>query len=131
MKIRLVLALIVLAISFALPTFAQQKDTVDPQIAQQIRAFAAKFDEAFNKNDAVAVAALYTEDGVHAFHKTSYGRQNIEKSYAHDFQRWHPKNHVVTIDRLNAVGNDANAPLAAASDARGFDSRALCDVIGR
>jgi hypothetical protein len=32
MKIRLLLALVGLAIGFALPAFAQQKDTVDPQI---------------------------------------------------------------------------------------------------
>ena len=31
MKIRLVVALLGLAISFALPTFAQQTDTADPQ----------------------------------------------------------------------------------------------------
>ena len=35
MKIRSLLALAGLAISFAVPTFAQQKDTVDPRIAQQ------------------------------------------------------------------------------------------------
>ena len=32
MKIRLVVALVGLAISIALPTFAQQKDTVDPLV---------------------------------------------------------------------------------------------------
>jgi hypothetical protein len=31
MKMRLVVALVGLAISLALPTFAQQKDTVDPK----------------------------------------------------------------------------------------------------
>jgi ketosteroid isomerase-like protein len=107
MKIRLVIALAGLAISFALPTFAQQ--TVDPQVAEQIRVWATKFDEAFNKNDASAVADLFAESGVQAFHTTSYGRQKIEKSYAHDFQRWHPNNHMVTIDRLNAVGKDVRA----------------------
>jgi hypothetical protein len=38
MKIRLIVALVGLAISLALPTFAQQ--TIDPQIAQQIRTLA-------------------------------------------------------------------------------------------
>jgi uncharacterized protein (TIGR02246 family) len=109
MKIRHLFAIVGLAITFTAPVFAQQKITVDPQLAQQARVLAIKFDEAFNKNDAVAVAALYTEDGVHAFHTTSYGRQKIEKSYAHDFQRWHPKDHIVTIDRLNAVGKDVRA----------------------
>jgi hypothetical protein len=36
MKIRCLLALVGSAIGFALPTFAQQKDTVDPQIAEAI-----------------------------------------------------------------------------------------------
>jgi hypothetical protein len=36
MKIRLVVALVDLAIGFVLTTFAQQKDTVDPKICQQI-----------------------------------------------------------------------------------------------
>ena len=35
MKIRLIVALVGLAISFAVPTFAQQKDTADPRIVQQ------------------------------------------------------------------------------------------------
>jgi hypothetical protein len=43
MKIRFLLALVGLAISFALPGFAQQKDTVDPEVRQQIEAFGAGF----------------------------------------------------------------------------------------
>ena len=35
MKIRLAIALVGLAIGSVLPTFAQQKDMVDPQIAQR------------------------------------------------------------------------------------------------
>jgi hypothetical protein len=70
MKMRLIVALAGLAISFAVPTIAQQKNTIDPKIAQQIRALETKFDEAFNKNDAAAVAALYTED---AFYGTPHG----------------------------------------------------------
>jgi hypothetical protein len=42
MKIRLLPVLAGLAISFALPTFSQQKDTGDSQIAQQVRVLAAK-----------------------------------------------------------------------------------------
>ena len=105
MRIRLALALTGLAIGFVLPIFAQ-KDAIDPKLDQQIRALASKYDAAFNNNDAAAVAALYTEDGVNAFHRTSRGRQALEKSYAHDFERWHPNNHIVRIDRINAVGND-------------------------
>ena len=111
MKIRLLLALVGFAIGFALPIFAQEKDTVDPQIAQQIRALAIKFDEAFNRNDAAGVAAFYTEDGVDmlpwggAFH----GRQAIEKGWAGVFQSWHPSNQISKLDRLKAAGNEVRS----------------------
>ena len=62
MKTRLLGALVGLAISFALPTFAQEKETVDPQIIEQVNALFKKVDEAFNNNDAAAYAALRTED---------------------------------------------------------------------
>ena len=48
MKIRLVVALVGLAIGFTAPAFAQQKDTVDPQLAEQLRALSKKTGEAFN-----------------------------------------------------------------------------------
>jgi hypothetical protein len=67
MKIRLAVAPVGLAFGFDIPTFAQQKDTVDPRVEQQIRALAAKYDGASNEHDPVAVAALYTKDGVHAW----------------------------------------------------------------
>jgi hypothetical protein len=65
MKIRLLLTLVGLAIIFALPTFAQQNDTIDSQMHAQIEEqIDKKFDEAFNNGDAAALAALYTQDAV-------------------------------------------------------------------
>jgi hypothetical protein len=59
-----------LAVGFALPIVAQEKEEVkhfpftpipaDPQLVQQIEAINQKFDEAINKHDADAVAALFT-----------------------------------------------------------------------
>jgi ketosteroid isomerase-like protein len=106
MKIRLVVALLGWAIGFALPALAQEKDTVDPQIVQQIRTLASKYDAAFNNNDAAAVAELYTEDGAHGWHGTSHGRRAIEKSYALDFQSWHPRSRFTTVGRVSAVSNE-------------------------
>jgi hypothetical protein len=60
MKIRLAVALLGLAFGFAVPAFAQQKDAVDPQVADQLSALSKKTDEAFNSGDAAALAALYT-----------------------------------------------------------------------
>jgi len=59
MRIRLIDALLGLAISFAVPAFAQEKEEVNPfpfraiaagpQLIQQLEAINLKFDEAFNK----------------------------------------------------------------------------------
>jgi hypothetical protein len=50
-----------------------------------------KEDEAFNKNDAAALAALFTEDAVYVVPEGLFcGRQAIEKRYADVFQRRHP-----------------------------------------
>jgi uncharacterized protein (TIGR02246 family) len=108
MKIRLVVALVGLAIGFALPTFAQQ--TVDPKIEQQIRALAAKYDDAINRHDAAAVAALYTQDGVGQIPEQKlspgHGRQGIEKTFAHWFKNWQVGNYITTVDRVIAAGNE-------------------------
>lgn len=102
MKIRLLGALVGLAINFAVPTFAQEKETVDPQIAQQIRALSIKYDEAFNKNDAAALAALYTEDAVEvADTGPIYGREAIEKHFADVFKQVHVSNHLGKGDQYS------------------------------
>ena len=101
MKIRFLLALIGLAISFTLPTFAQQTNTPDPRIAQQrdllgdpkaldeFGVLATKQSEAFTNNDAAAVAALFTEDAVLVAPDGIFsGRQAIQKRYEDTFQRW-------------------------------------------
>ena len=56
MKIRYLLAIEGLAFSFVLPAVAQQKDTVDPQIAQEIRELTMKYEDALNEHDAEATA---------------------------------------------------------------------------
>ena len=68
MKIRYLLAIVGLAIGFALPTFAQGQNTVDPEARQQIETLFMKFGEAFNKRDPVAMAALFSRT------RFSYGR---------------------------------------------------------
>jgi len=52
MKIPLAVPLIGLAISFALPTYAQQKDLADPQTTQKVFASFKAWDEATNNQDA-------------------------------------------------------------------------------
>jgi uncharacterized protein (TIGR02246 family) len=113
MKFRSVVALVGLAIGFAWPTFAQQKGTVDPQIDQQIHTLAQKYDEAINKHDPAAVAALYTQDAVRVTalnNGTCHGRQAIEKAYArYDFGLWQVSNYFTNVNRINAVGNEVRS----------------------
>lgn len=99
MKTGSLLAVAGSVICFAVPAFAQ--NTADSKIVQQrdllgvakaIDVFGAlglKLDEAFNKNDASAIAALFTEDGILVAADGMFsGRQAIEKRYADMFQRW-------------------------------------------
>jgi hypothetical protein len=64
LKNRLLVALVGLAISFALPAFGQQMDTPDPQLRKALVAFNKKVDDGLNNNDAAALAALFTQDAV-------------------------------------------------------------------
>jgi hypothetical protein len=64
MKMRLLLALVGLAIGFVVPAFAQKKEEVDPKILAGIQANDKAFDDAFSKRDPAAIAALYSENAV-------------------------------------------------------------------
>ena len=107
MKIRLLVALTGLVISFAVPTFAQQTDTDNTKILQQIRALAIQYESAFNRHDADAVAALFAEDGVRvSSHGEVRGRPAIAKQFAkYEFQMWNCADLLKRIDRVYTVGN--------------------------
>ena len=55
MRIRLLPALAGLGIGSAVPALAQDRNTVDPQVRQEIEATLTKFEEAFNKHEATAM----------------------------------------------------------------------------
>ena len=120
MKMRFLCALVGLVIGFAVPAFAQQKDTVDPRISQQrdllgipdalavFGELSGKLDDAYNNKDAEAAAALFTEDAVLVTPDgVVFGRQAIEKRYADTFQRWPITDFLSRRDRLrlNAIDN--------------------------
>jgi ketosteroid isomerase-like protein len=99
MKTRLVGALAGLAISFALPIYAQQKDLANPQTTQKVFASFKAFDEAHNNSDAAAVAAYHARDAVFVTPEGPItGRQAIQKWHADLYQWWHPKNHITKVD---------------------------------
>jgi ketosteroid isomerase-like protein len=120
LKMRFALALVALAISFALPIFAQQTNTPDPRIVQQrdligvpeaLAEFSVlwmKEDEAYNSNDASALAALFTEDAVLVVPDGMFfGRLAIEKRYSEAFQQWPITTFSSQRYGLNAIDNAA------------------------
>jgi hypothetical protein len=96
MKIRSLLALVCLAISFAVPVLGQQTNTPDPQLRDALTALNKKFDEGVVNGDAAAIAALYTEDAVVVTFDAGpiYGRKAIEKNWADTFTKIHFSKHV-------------------------------------
>src|SRR6516165_8265902 len=99
MKIRLLLALVGLAISLALPIFAQQTNPPDPQLRQRLEAVIKKHTDALDKNDAAAVAANFTEDGVLVTPDGSvFGREAIQKYFEGVFKQVQLSNNVATPD---------------------------------
>jgi ketosteroid isomerase-like protein len=83
---RLLVTFAGLAISIAVPILAQEQNTVDPEIRQQIEAAHMKFEEAYNKQDAAAIAALFTQDAVEVLAwetagGLASGQQAIKKRY--------------------------------------------------
>jgi hypothetical protein len=94
MKIYLLLGLAVLAISFVVPTLAQEGNALDPQTRKQIEELNRKYDEAFNANNAVAVAALFTVDAVETGpERPVSGQPDIVERYLVLFQS-HPTSHI-------------------------------------
>ncbi|MGB8709969.1 MAG: nuclear transport factor 2 family protein, partial [Methyloceanibacter sp.] len=83
-----------------------------PQLRQLLDAKCKAYDEAVNSNDAAAVAANYTEDGVFVTDAGPvYGRQAIEKWHADSFQQWPRKNHISKADQysphiIGTAGNE-------------------------
>ena len=113
-----------LAISFAAPSLAQQKEeTGDSQMSAEGRSYDVSgqldekiknYDEAINRNDAAAVASLFTDDAIFVTYGGPLcGREAIEKQYAEWFKQWHHNNHldIKDSDSLRTVGTADNIAL--------------------
>jgi uncharacterized protein (TIGR02246 family) len=74
-------------------------------------ALSKKFDEAYDNNDAAAVAALFTEDAVLVTTQGPiYGREAIAKHYADVFRKVHFSNHIAKPDQYSphTIGTAGN-----------------------
>jgi ketosteroid isomerase-like protein len=110
MKTRSLRVVVGLAFCFALPLLAQESDTVSPETSQQIEAALKMREKAINKNDAAAVAALYTQDAASIRSWESEGglvsgQQAIEKRYATELAS-SPGEFVDKLARVCPAGNE-------------------------
>jgi len=89
-----------MAITFVvLSALAQEANAPDPKVREQFVALAKKFDDAWNKNDAAAMSALYADDAVIVDDTGPIqGRDAIAKHFADLFQNVHFSDHVVTVE---------------------------------
>ena len=97
-----------LAISFALPTYTQQKDLADPQTTQKLLAGVKADEEARNNNDPAAFAANYTRDAVFV---TTGGQSPVGERWNADvLQQLHPKKRAGKVDgnALHVIGTAGN-----------------------
>jgi uncharacterized protein (TIGR02246 family) len=111
MKKSRIVAILGLAITFASPSFSQQSDVADFQTTKSFFKSFGAYDQAFNDNDAAAIAAYYTRNAVLLTPEGPIqGREAIQKWYADLFQRVHPKNGVTSKDSmiLHAIGTAGN-----------------------
>jgi hypothetical protein len=72
-----------------------EQNTVDPEVRQQIEAVTKRREEAYNKYDAAAYAAFYTQDAVDFWSEegAAFGLPAIEKRYEVQFASYPAGNH--------------------------------------
>ena len=84
----------------------------DRGVIEQLGALGQRYHEAYENNDAAALAACYTWDAVIVTPQGPvYGRDAIENWYADQFERWHPKSQIdkVDPDSLRLIGTPGDA----------------------
>jgi len=109
MKMRFLFTVAGLAIGFTPLVLAQEQNTVDPEVRQQIEAVVMKFDEAYKQN-AAALAALYTQNAVQVWGWDTgsgavSGQQAIEKRFANDLASG-LTDHVSKLLQVYPVGDE-------------------------
>jgi ketosteroid isomerase-like protein len=109
MKMRFLFAFAALEIGLAVQALAPGLVNLsgDAKTLDEFIALSMKEAEAFNNNDAAALAALFADDAIYAAPEgVFYGRNAIEKRFADLFQRWHPTNFIGQTHKMNAMGNE-------------------------
>ena len=93
---------------FAIPVGAQPICDGPQDTCRALVDLTAKYSAAFNKNDAVALAALYTSDAVIVGEAPiASGREAIEKSFAGLFKGGGVSNHMASVIQVHVIGDMA------------------------
>jgi len=113
MRILLLVTLAGLAIGFAVPTSARENEAVDPEVRLEIEAALKQYDEAYNKPDVPALAALFTPDAIEVMGWMSEGggvsgQQAIEKRYASELAGG-ASDHLIRLIQLYPIGSEVCA----------------------
>jgi ketosteroid isomerase-like protein len=110
MKIGLLVVLVGLAIGFAVPVLAQEKEPTPAERDHQlVDEFNKKIDQAYNNNDAAALAGFYAKQAVLVTNTGPiYGREALEKYYTDLFKQVHFSHHLGKVDQYSPriVGNE-------------------------
>jgi uncharacterized protein (TIGR02246 family) len=96
---------LVLSIAYSTSAIAQQSH-LDPR--EQIEQLAATFSERYNKQDAAAIASMFTKDAVRVTSDSaaSVGPESIEEAFKTQFKTGF--RHIdLAIDQVSSVGADA------------------------
>ena len=124
MKIRLVVAFIGL-VSIALPALTET-NTPDLQLRESLITAIKKHTDALDKNDAAAVAANFTENGVLVTPDGPiFGRESIEKYYVGVFTQ------VQLSDNLAPVDDDSPHIIGTAGNEMWATGKYSCTVKGQ
>ena len=93
-------------------TFAQQTNTPDPQLREKLIAAIKKHTDALDKNDAAAVAACFSENGILVTPDgTFFGREAIDKHQVDEFKQVQLSNNLAPVDNdsphiIGTAGNE-------------------------
>ena len=107
----------------------EQTNTPDPQLRSQLDARSKKYDEAYDSNDAAAVASFFTEDAVLVTDRGPIsGREAIEKYHADMFKQFQISNHIGKADQYSphAIGTAGDEALARDRSSSHPVTRSIC-----
>ena len=75
---------------------------------EEFEALGSKYVQAFNRNDAAAMAALYADDGIAITPDGWFeGHDAIQQWYESMFRRWQPSKSLWQTERLTGTDNEA------------------------